>query len=55
MAHAYPGLRPGLSSARPYGTRFRDGRSHADSLAPEVRLSFSNLYKSSFFCGLCSE
>ena len=29
MAHADPGLRPGLSSSRPYGTRLRDGRSHA--------------------------
>src|ERR1700688_4765803 len=41
------GLRPGLSSAVPVrqaqgrlcGTRFGDGRPHADSLAPEARFS----------------
>jgi hypothetical protein len=34
LLNLYPGLRPGLRSAtfsRPYGTRFRDGRSHADT------------------------
>jgi hypothetical protein len=36
MVMLNPGLRPGLTSAnfsRPYGTRFRDGRSDADAEA----------------------
>src|SRR5271154_2091763 len=35
----YPGLGSWAKFSCPSGTRFRDGGSHADSLAPEVRFS----------------
>jgi hypothetical protein len=56
MADANPGLRPGLSSAVPvrqargrlYGTRLRDGRSHAPSSAL-IRATQSGLAEASPF------
>jgi hypothetical protein len=47
MAHANPGLRPGLSSAVPTGLDNRDGRSHAGALprtlhhSGQTRLAFA--------------
>jgi hypothetical protein len=37
MAHAKPGLSSWAKFSRPYGTRFRDGRSHAGAKSPHSR------------------